>query len=120
MNSPAQLPPLPGHRAPRRRIARDLLGLFLIGAGTVGLLGALYTASPLVSLLVAGLVLAAGGLTVLIIAPPFPRYVRIFGGYLTLSLGLWVLIGVVCYLTPWSLLFALLLAAGVWLSGEET
>lgn len=117
MNPPTQSPP-PGHRAPRRRIARDLLGLFLIGSGTVGLLGALYIAQPLVTLALAGIILTAGGSTVLYLSPPLPRAVRLITGYCALSLGLWVLVGLAVYLTPWSLLFALVLAIGVFLSSE--
>ncbi|MFI5859357.1 hypothetical protein [Streptomyces parvulus] len=117
MNPPTQSPP-PSHRAPRRRIIRDLLGLFLIGSGTVGLLGALYIAEPLVALLLAGLVLCVGGYTVLYIAPPLHPAVRLVAGYCALSLGLTVLAGLAFALTPWSLLFALLVAVGVYLSSE--
>lgn len=117
MNPPTQSPP-PSHRAHRRRIARDLIGLFLVGAGTVGLLGALYAAAPLAALFLAGLALTAGGGTVLYISPPLPRFVRFLAGYFALTLGLWALVSIACYLTPWSLLFALMLALGVLLSSE--
>ncbi|WP_404949017.1 hypothetical protein HFP70_35125 [Streptomyces sp. ARC14] len=117
MNPPTQSPP-PGHRAPRRRIARDLIGLFLIGSGTVGLLGALYTAEPLVTLALAGVILTVGGGSVLYISPPLHRALRLIAGYCALSLGLWVLVGLAVYLTPWSLIFALTLALGVFLSSE--
>lgn len=50
---------------------------------------------------------------------PRPRVARLLGGYLMVALGLWLLIAVVWYLTPWSLLFAPLLLLGVRLSGEE-
>ncbi|MEU0857393.1 hypothetical protein ABZ352_18415 [Streptomyces griseofuscus] len=117
--NPPKLPPLPGYQAPRRRILRDLLGLLLVGAGTVGLLGVLYAAEPLVALALVGLVLVAGGATVLFLSPPLPRVVRLIAGYCALSLGLWLLIGLACYLTPWSLLFGLVLAVGVLLSSSE-
>ncbi|WP_433860165.1 hypothetical protein [Streptomyces kronopolitis] len=117
MNPPTQSPP-PDHRAPRRRIARDLIGLFLVGTGVVGLLGAISLAAPLVALLLTGLCLAAGGLTVLYLKPPLPHWVRLVAGYCALSTGLWVLTGLALYLTPWSLLFALVLALGVFLSSE--
>ncbi|MER6230993.1 hypothetical protein ABT169_17840 [Streptomyces sp. NPDC001616] len=117
MNPPTQSPPS-SHRAPRRRILRDLLGLFLIGSGTVGLLGALYTANPLVTLFLAGLVLCVGGYAVLNTTPLLHPAVRLVAGYCALSLGLTVLAGLAFSFTPWSLLFALLVAFGVYLSSE--
>lgn len=117
MNPPTQSPP-PDHRAPRRRIARDLIGLFLVGAGTVGLLGAISVTAPLVALFLAGLGLSIGGGAVLYINPPLPHWVRLVAGYFALTMGLWVLTGLALYLTPWSLLFGLLLALGVFLSSE--
>ncbi|WP_330335732.1 hypothetical protein OHS33_38795 (plasmid) [Streptomyces sp. NBC_00536] len=118
MNPPTQLPP-PGHRAPKRRIARDLIGLFLVSTGTVGLLGALYSAAPLAALALAGFVLVVGGGGVLYISPPLHPAVRLIGGYAALAIGLWIFVGLAFYLTPWSLLFFLLLAIGVFLSSEE-
>ncbi|MGA5411583.1 hypothetical protein ACPCSC_30550 [Streptomyces lavendulocolor] len=97
---------------------RDLVGLLLIGSGTVGLLGALYAAEPLVTLFLAGLVLCVGGGTVLYISPPLHRAVRLVAGYIALSLGLTVLAGLAFALSRWSLLFALVLAIGVYLSSE--
>ncbi|AWI32708.1 hypothetical protein [Streptomyces tirandamycinicus] len=117
MKPPTQTPP-PGHRAPRRRIARDLIGLLLVSAGTVGLLGALYAAEPLVTLFLVGLALTVGGGTVLSIAPPLPPALRIIAGYCALTFGLWIFVGLALHLTPWSLLFALVLAVGVFLSSE--
>lgn len=117
MNPPTQSPPS-SHRAPRHRILRDLLGLFLIGTGTVGLLGALYAAEPLVACLLAGLVLCVGGATVLRVTPPLHPSVRLVAGYCALSLGLTVLAGLAFSFTPWSLLFALVLAVGAYLSSE--
>ncbi|MFI8194451.1 hypothetical protein ACIF8T_38000 [Streptomyces sp. NPDC085946] len=38
MNPPTQPSPLPSHQTPRRRLTRDLIGLFLVVVGTVGLL----------------------------------------------------------------------------------
>ncbi len=99
-------------------MVRDLLGLLLIGSGTVGLLGALYAANPLIPLGLAGVILTAGGGTVLYLSPPLPRALRIVAGYCGLSFGLWVLVGLAVYLTPWSLLFALVLAIGVFMSSE--
>ncbi|GAA2786313.1 hypothetical protein GCM10010521_75330 [Streptomyces rameus] len=90
---------------------RDLLGLLMIGSGTVGLLGALYVAEPLVTLFLAGLVLCVGGSTVL-------RAARLVAGYCALSLGLTVLASLAFALSPWSLPFALVLAVGVFLSSE--
>ncbi|MFD4933401.1 hypothetical protein [Streptomyces virginiae] len=118
MNPPTQSPP-PGHRAPKRRILRDLLGLFLVSTGTVGLLVALYSAAPLAALALGGLVLTVGGGAVLYISPPLHPAVRLIGGYGALALGLWVFVGLAIYLTPWSILFALLLAIGAFLSSEE-
>ncbi|MFB8026002.1 MULTISPECIES: hypothetical protein [unclassified Streptomyces] len=117
MNPPPQSPPS-GHRATRRRVARDLIGLFLVSVGTVGLLGALYAAEPLVTLFLAGLVLTIGGGTVLYIKPSLHPALRLIAGYGSLTLGLWVLAGLAFYLTPWSLAFALLLTVGVFLSNE--
>ncbi|WP_030372321.1 hypothetical protein [Streptomyces rimosus] len=126
MNPPTQSPS-PGHRAPRRRIARELFGLFLAGTGAVGLLGsviiglleAVYIAAPLVVMGLAGIILAASGGAVLYISPPLPRAVRLTSGYCALLLGLLVLIFVAARLAPWSLLFTLMLAVGVALSSEE-
>jgi hypothetical protein len=114
---PTQSPP-PSHRAPRRRILRDLLGLFLIGAGTAGLLGALYVTEPYVALFLAGLFLCTGGYAVLRVAPPMPRVVRLTAGYCALSLGLTVLAGLAFSFTPWCLLFAVVIAVGAFLSSE--
>jgi hypothetical protein len=97
---------------------RDLLGLLLIGAGTVGLLGALYAAEPLVTLFLAGLVLCVGGGTVLYISPPLHPAARLVAGYCAMSLGFTVLAGLAFALSPWSLLFALVLSVGVFLSSE--
>lgn len=44
---------------------------------------------------------------------------RLIGGYAALAIGLWIFVGLAFYLTPWSLLFFLLLAIGVFLSSEE-
>lgn len=117
MNPPTQSP-TSRHGAPRRRILRDLLGLFLIGSGTVGLLGSLYTAEPLLALFLAGLVLCVGGCAVLYITPPLHPVVRLLAGYCALSLGLTVLAGLAFSFTPWSLLFALMAAVGAYLSSE--
>ncbi|MGW0562931.1 hypothetical protein ACWDZ4_20485 [Streptomyces sp. NPDC003016] len=117
MNPPTQSPP-PSHQAHRRRIARDLIGLFLVGAGAAGLLGALYAANPLAALFLAGLTLTAGGATILRISSPLPRIARFLAGYFALTLGLTILVGIACHLTPWSLLFALMLTLGVLLSSE--
>ncbi|WP_404949172.1 hypothetical protein HFP70_35915 [Streptomyces sp. ARC14] len=59
-----------------------------------------------------------GGGSVLYISPPLHRALRLIAGYCALSLGLWVLVGLAVYLTPWSLIFALTLALGVFLSSE--
>jgi hypothetical protein len=104
---------------PRRRIVRDLTGLLLVSAGTVGLLGALYWAEPFAALALAGFALTGGGTSVLYITPPLPRAGRLIAGYCALTLGLWILCGLACYLTPWSLLFGLVLTIGVLLSSEE-
>ncbi|MGW7594678.1 hypothetical protein [Streptomyces rubiginosohelvolus] len=117
MNPPTQPSPS-SHRAPRRRVLRDVLGLFLIGSGTVGLLGALYAAEPLVTLFLAGLILGFGGSTVLRVAPPLHPLVRLVAGYVALSLGLTVLAGLAFAFTPWAVLFALLVALGAYLSSE--
>ncbi|GAA3500978.1 hypothetical protein GCM10019016_080850 [Streptomyces prasinosporus] len=81
---------------------RDLLGLLLIGSGTVGLLGALHAAAPLATLFLAGLVLCVGGGTVLHISPPLHRAARLIAGYCALSLGLTVLAALAFALKPWS------------------
>ncbi|RSS97238.1 hypothetical protein EF903_01570 [Streptomyces sp. WAC05292] len=118
MNPPTQSPH-PGHRAPKRRVVRDLLGLLLVSTGTVGLLGALYASAPLAALALAGLLLTVGGGGVLYISPRLHPAVRLVGGYCALTVGLWIFVGIAFYLAPWSLLFGLLLALGVFLSSEE-
>ncbi|MEU7228914.1 hypothetical protein [Streptomyces chrestomyceticus] len=126
MNPPTQSPS-PGHRAHRRRIARELLGLFMIGSGAVGLLvsvvigllEAVFIAAPLVVMGLAGIILAASGGAVLYISPPLPRAVRLIAGYFAFSFGSMVLVFVATRLVPWSLLFMLVLGAGVALSSEE-
>ncbi|MFD3815129.1 hypothetical protein ACFWRZ_08685 [Streptomyces rubiginosohelvolus] len=117
MNPPTQSP-TPDHRARQRRIAGELLGLFLVSAGTIGLLGALYSAEPLAALFVAGLGLISGGRGVLRVKPPVPRTHRLVAGYIPLTLGLSVLGGLAFYLSLWVLLFGLLLVLGVYLSSE--
>ncbi|MFE1250215.1 hypothetical protein [Streptomyces sp. NPDC058735] len=118
MNPPTQPPPSPGHRTPRRRLARDLLGLLLVGVGTVGLLGALYQASPPVALLLVGLVTATAGGGILYDEPAAARRAQI-AGYLALTTGLTLATAAAYCLNPWSVLFGALLALAVWLSGGE-
>lgn len=118
MNPPTQ-PPLSSHRAPRRRIARDLIGLLLVGVGSVGLLGALYAGSPPLAAFLIGTIAATSGGAVLHTEPPLPRPLRLVGGYGSLTLGLTLITAVAYSLNPWTLLFGLLLAVAVWLSGGE-
>jgi hypothetical protein len=117
VNPPTQPQPLPSHRAPRTRLARDLIGLLLVGVGTVGLLGVLYAASPPVALLLIGLAVTAAGGTILYLEQSAPPPIRITG-YVSLTIGLALVTAVAYSLTPWSLLFGLLLAVAAWLSGE--
>ncbi|MEU1466357.1 hypothetical protein ABZ467_38330 [Streptomyces sp. NPDC005727] len=117
MNPPTQPPPLPSRRDSRRRLARDLFGLLLVGVGTVGLLGALYTASPPAALFLIGLVAAvAGGGTLQ--DPPATQGRRI-AGYVVLTVGLALITAVAYWLTPWAVFFGALLPVAVWLSGGE-
>ncbi|MER7759450.1 hypothetical protein [Streptomyces sp. NPDC097619] len=118
MNLPT-LPPYLGHQPPRRRIVRDIAGLLLVSTGTVGLLGALYVTVPLAALALAGVILTVGGIGVLSIRPPLHPAIRLIGGFGALAVGSWIFVGIAVYLTPWTLLFGLLLALGVFLSGEE-
>lgn len=83
------------------------------------MLGALYVAEPRVALFLAGILLPIGGAAVLNVAPRLPRPVRFGAGYCAISTGLTVLAGLAYSLTPWSLLFALVLAVGIFLSSEE-
>ncbi|MEU3788505.1 hypothetical protein AB0F07_01705 [Streptomyces fructofermentans] len=118
MNPPTQPQPLPSHRAPRRRIARDLIGLLLAGVGTVGLLGALFAGSPPLALFVIGLVAATAGGAVLYTEPAVPHALRLVGGYGSLAVGLALIAAVAYSLNPWTLLFGVLLAVAAWVSGE--
>lgn len=99
-------------------MARDLIGLALVGAGTVGLLGALYGLSPALALFLAGLALVAGGGAAVYSPRPLPP-ARLWCGYTALGLGLATLTVLGVLLAPWAGVFAVLTAAGVWLSGEE-
>ncbi|MEU5181132.1 hypothetical protein AB0G49_13880 [Streptomyces longwoodensis] len=118
MNPPTQPPPLPSHRAPRRRIARDVIGLLLVGVGSVGLLGSLFSGSPPLAVFLIGLLAATAGGSVLTVEPPVPRALRLFGGYGALATGLALITAVAYCVTPWTLPFGALLAVAVWLSGE--
>ncbi|MFF0754388.1 hypothetical protein [Streptomyces sp. NPDC004267] len=115
MNPPTQSPP-PGHRAPRHRVLRDVLGLLLIVSGVIGLLGALHAADPRAAEFVSSLILCVGGSAVLYIAPPLSKAVRYVAGYGALWLGLALLASVTIALSPWTWLFALVVSAGVYLS----
>ncbi|MFD0352896.1 hypothetical protein ACFVHW_03990 [Streptomyces sp. NPDC127110] len=117
MNLPPQTPS--GRHAAKGRILRDLLGLVLGFAGLGGLLGALYSVEPLAALALAAVLLAVTGGGVLYISPPAPPAVRFISGYGALTIGLWILVGIAVYLTPWTLLYGLLLTLGVLLSSEE-
>ncbi|MER7937921.1 MULTISPECIES: hypothetical protein [unclassified Streptomyces] len=119
MNPPTQPPPLPSHRAPRRRLARDLIGLSLAGAGSVGLLGALYVASPTAVVFLVGLLLIGAGTAVLCFEPALPQRVRAAIGYGLLIAGLTVVTAVAYALNPWTLLFEGLLTVAVWLMSSE-
>ncbi|MFJ5143037.1 hypothetical protein [Streptomyces sp. NPDC088707] len=115
MNPPQQSPP-PGHRSPRRRVLRDLLGLLLIISGVLGLLGALHAADPQAAKFVAGLVLCIGGGAVLYIVPPLSKAVRITAGYFALGLGIALLASTTLALSLWTWPCALVIALGVYLS----
>jgi hypothetical protein len=103
----------------RRRLARDLFGLLLAGVGTVGLLGALYSASPpTVVFLIGALTASAGGAVLRQTEPPVPPQVRLYRGYVTLTVGLALMSAAAYTFTPWSVLFGAILAVAVWMSGE--
>ncbi|MFD7763580.1 hypothetical protein [Streptomyces microflavus] len=107
------------HWSLRHHVARDLLGLFLSSAGIVGLVSLLYAAAPLPTLFLGGLVLTAGGRTILRSELALHWAVRGIGGYFALVLGSAILISIAVHLlTPWVVLFGLVLALGVYLSKE--
>ncbi|MEU3499259.1 hypothetical protein ABZ726_00275 [Streptomyces hundungensis] len=119
MNTSPQLPPLPDHRAPRRHIARELVGLFLIGTGTATLLCVTYAAAPLLAVGIMGLGLCAGGAGTLFGSPLLPQAARVAVGYVPFGVGLAILTFLGWLVSPWTLLCALVLGCGLWLSAKE-
>ncbi|MFF4188086.1 hypothetical protein ACFYZ9_33320 [Streptomyces sp. NPDC001691] len=119
MNTSPQLPPLPDHRAPRRHIARELVGLFLIGSGMGALLCVTYAVAPFLTLGLVGLGLCAGGAGTLFGSPLLPRVARVGVGYVPFAIGLAILTFLGWLVSPWTLLCALVLGCGVWLSAKE-
>jgi hypothetical protein len=99
-------------------VARDLIGLSLAAAGTAGLLGALYAASPALALLLAALAAAGVGGAILY-GPPGASRARVWCGYSLLGTSTGVLVVLALVAAPWTVLFAALAGVGVWLSGEE-
>ncbi|MFJ4342585.1 hypothetical protein [Streptomyces sp. NPDC088915] len=119
MKTSPNLPPLPNHSAPRHHVARELVGLFLIGAGTVGLLWVTSTVTPLLTLFLIGAGLCTGALGTLFGSPSLGRTARALLGYLPLGIGLSLITFAAWLVSPWTLACALVTGGGVWLSSKE-
>lgn len=93
--------------------------MLLACVGAAGLLGVILAEDRQLFALLTGILSATFGAAVLYRNPPLSRLMRMLCGYGSLTLGLAKLVAVFFAVTPWTLLFGVLLAVAVWLSGGE-
>lgn len=99
-------------------MARELTGLFLVSAGTVGLLWVTTAVAPLLSVFLIGVGLCTGA-SAFFGSPPLGTPARVLLGYLPLGIGLALITFAAWRVSPWTLVCALALCGGVWLSSKE-
>lgn len=100
-------------------MARELAGLFLIGAGTVGLLWVTTAAAPLLTVFLIGAGLCTGASGTIFGSPTLGKPARVLLGYIPLGIGLALISFAAWVVSPWTLACALVLCGGVWLSSKE-
>ncbi|MFE1270652.1 hypothetical protein [Streptomyces sp. NPDC058758] len=117
MKTTPNLPPLP--RVPRRHVARELAGLFLIGTGTVGLAVVTAVVNPMLSLFLGGTSMTAGALRLLYKGSLASNStLSLLAGYIPLCIGLALIAFTAWVFSPWTLACLLVLCGGAWLSSK--